>query len=240
MNHGFPSIAIALLACAAAHASSTESWCTSGGAIPDAGTLTASVAVPAGSAQQRIVSVRVQVIGTHPWVGDLRIRAVHPSGVSVLLLDRPGMPSNGYPGPWGCGGDGLGLWFDDTASALAESTCPYGVTPVLAGNLRPSSQLSAFAGLSPTGTWSLAFEDAVLGDSGSISRACIEIVTVPACAADLDGDGSVGGSDLALLIARWGPCTSCAEDLNGDGRVSGEDLAIVLSIWGPCGANGAN
>ncbi len=50
--------------------------------------------------------------------------------------------------------------------------------------------------------------------------------------ADLDGDGSVGPSDLALLLASWGPCGSCGADLDGDGSVGASDIAILLAAWG--------
>lgn len=56
----------------------------------------------------------------------------------------------------------------------------------------------------------------------------------PACPADLSGDGTVGGIDLAMLLGDWGPCPGCAADFNGDGSVTGLDLAILLGAWGPC------
>jgi len=49
--------------------------------------------------------------------------------------------------------------------------------------------------------------------------------------ADLDGDGSIGGSDLAILLSAWGSCKACAADLDGNGDVGAADLAIVLSAW---------
>ena len=50
--------------------------------------------------------------------------------------------------------------------------------------------------------------------------------------ADLDGDGAVGGGDLAILLASWGACGSCVADLDGDGSVGGGDLAMLLAAWG--------
>lgn len=54
----------------------------------------------------------------------------------------------------------------------------------------------------------------------------------PPCPADLDGDGSVGGSDLGILLVAWG--TSTTADLNGDGLVDGADLGLLLNAWGDC------
>jgi hypothetical protein len=53
------------------------------------------------------------------------------------------------------------------------------------------------------------------------------------CVADLDRDGSVIGSDLAILLSSWG---EAANDLNADGIVDGADLALLLGSWGNCGA----
>ncbi len=57
------------------------------------------------------------------------------------------------------------------------------------------------------------------------------------CVADVDVDGTVGGSDLAAVLASWGPCgTNACEtaDLDGNGVVGGGDLSILLAAWGPC------
>ena len=48
--------------------------------------------------------------------------------------------------------------------------------------------------------------------------------------ADINGDGSVNGTDLATLLSQWGGPGSA--DINGDGVVSGEDLTVLLSDWG--------
>ena len=51
---------------------------------------------------------------------------------------------------------------------------------------------------------------------------------------DLDGDGSVGGSDLTVVLSGWGICepdAPCPGDINHDGVVDGVDLSIVLGGW---------
>ncbi len=55
------------------------------------------------------------------------------------------------------------------------------------------------------------------------------------CPADLDGSGSVGAFDLAILLGSWGSCPDCPADLDGDGNVGAADLAQLLGSWGPCG-----
>ncbi len=52
------------------------------------------------------------------------------------------------------------------------------------------------------------------------------------CPADLDSDGSVGASDLAILLAGWGGSGSA--DIDNSGSVDAGDLAIMLAAWGSC------
>jgi hypothetical protein len=53
---------------------------------------------------------------------------------------------------------------------------------------------------------------------------------VPILAEDLDGNGSVGPADLAILLSAWGTKGGLA-DLNGDGFVGAPDLAQLLAAW---------
>jgi len=52
----------------------------------------------------------------------------------------------------------------------------------------------------------------------------------PVNPADLDGNGQVGGSDLALLLGNW--FGTGVGDIDGDGLVAGSDLALLLGSWG--------
>ncbi len=54
------------------------------------------------------------------------------------------------------------------------------------------------------------------------------------CPADFDQDGLVGASDLAALLAAWGPNPGDPADLDGDDVVGPADLAALLAAWGPC------
>ncbi len=47
---------------------------------------------------------------------------------------------------------------------------------------------------------------------------------------DLDCDGVVGGTDLAVMLNAWGAHNHAA-DLSGDGVVDAADLAMMLSAW---------
>lgn len=55
------------------------------------------------------------------------------------------------------------------------------------------------------------------------------------CAADLDGNGSVDGSDIAILLGAWGSAgNGTPADIVADGVVNGADLSALLSAWGDC------
>ena len=53
------------------------------------------------------------------------------------------------------------------------------------------------------------------------------------CQADLNGDSTVGGDDLSILLGAWGTASEIY-DLTGDGTVSGDDLSVLLAGWGSC------
>lgn len=59
------------------------------------------------------------------------------------------------------------------------------------------------------------------------------IHAAPPCNADLDDNGSVGVSDLLILLAAWGSCPDCSADFDGNGSVGVSDLLVLLSEWGP-------
>ena len=52
------------------------------------------------------------------------------------------------------------------------------------------------------------------------------------CPWELDGNGSVGTSDLLALFAQWG--TAGPADFDGSGAVNTNDLLILFANWGPC------
>lgn len=69
--------------------------------------------------------------------------------------------------------------------------------------------------------------------SGSTEVDALTIVA-PRPAGDLDGDGTVGPSDLTVLLGNWGatgkPGTVLG-DLDGDGSVGAADLTLLLGSW---------
>ncbi|MFO0828445.1 MAG: S8 family serine peptidase [Phycisphaerales bacterium] len=52
---------------------------------------------------------------------------------------------------------------------------------------------------------------------------------------DLNLDGVVDSTDLAILLGAWGPCINCSacpNDLNGDCAIDAADLSVLLGAWG--------
>ena len=88
--------------------------------------------------------------------------------------------------------------------------------------------------------WSVAIdgETAVCGAHGEDHQAGAAYVFDVAlncnCPHDLDGDGSVGASDLLSLLSSWGPCQGCPADFDDNGTVGASDLRALLVNWGPC------
>jgi hypothetical protein len=98
------------------------------------------------------------------------------------------------------------------------------------------------AGCLPTGA-ATAFWQAACGEtytirvggglgSGTLTLTQFAGPACPDCPEDLDGDGTVGPSDIALLLGSWDQAGSA--DLDGSGTVGSPDLAILLGAWGPC------
>jgi probable HAF family extracellular repeat protein len=72
----------------------------------------------------------------------------------------------------------------------------------------------------------------VAGRVGSAAGGCaLRLTPKLQRPADLDCDGAVGSSDLAILLQSWGAKDSPA-DLDKDGGVDAADLTILLSDWG--------
>lgn len=69
-----------------------------------------------------------------------------------------------------------------------------------------------------------------LGGLESRGEGILDVVT--GCEGDLNGDGSVNGLDLGVILGGWGQAG--ASDLNEDGVTNGLDLGILLGAWGPC------
>lgn len=71
----------------------------------------------------------------------------------------------------------------------------------------------------------------IIGHTAFTGAWMVTIENPASCVGDLDGNGEVGASDLALVLGGWGGPSG---DLDGDGTTGPADLALVLGAWGPC------
>ncbi|MDZ4754537.1 MAG: hypothetical protein SGJ11_08575 [Phycisphaerae bacterium] len=121
-----------------------------------------------------------------------------------------------------------------TASGAVSLAGTISITEAGGYAMAKGEQVTLVTGASLSGS----FASAASCDLGEISYTATEalftINTVSDIAADFNGDGIVGASDLAEMLGAWGACTSscCSPDLNADGEVGAADLAILLGSWG--------
>jgi subtilisin-like proprotein convertase family protein len=119
--------------------------------IPDPGSATSTLAVPAGAP---VKDLDVHLDLTHPFDSDLRIELLPPTGPPVTLAEGVGT--------WG--DDFQGTVFDDEAASSVISTLP-----PFTGHLRPAEPLSALDGSARAGTWKLRVTDLRGGYSGQLT-----------------------------------------------------------------------
>ncbi len=103
----------------------------------------------------------------HTYVGDLSAFLRSPSGTTVQLFHRPGVPAIYY----GCWGSGLFLGFADDApntQADFEAACDIG-PPAIEGVFRPTTPLSALIGEPVAGAWRLTVVDHQGQDGGQLN-----------------------------------------------------------------------
>src|SRR5690606_17118065 len=72
--------------------------------IPDSGTIT---------------QVKLKLVATHSWVGDLKFSLTSPASTSSVVYDRPGVPTSTF----GCSGDNINNTVFDLATPAFETNC---------------------------------------------------------------------------------------------------------------------
>jgi hypothetical protein len=82
--------------------------------------------------------------------------------------------------------------------------------------------------------WIRVIQDNTDGNYDDTNDLPCVIVTPTMCGEDVDNDGTVGVTDLLLLIDAWGSLLDSPSDINGDGIVNVADLLLVVDAWGSC------
>ncbi|MAD19368.1 MAG: hypothetical protein CMJ52_03995 [Planctomycetaceae bacterium] len=179
-----------------------------------------------------------------------------PLSDGINQVSTIGATGSGIDDPLGCSisnGPSVDadLWYtyqSDCTGILTIATCGSGFDTRL-------SVYDALAGCPSSGSPSYACNDDSCGDDaqvitpvlagqillirigssdGTTGDAQILIDCEPfdqPCPEDLDGNGTIDGADLGLLLGAWGTPDPDA-DINGDGTVNGADLGLLLGAWG--------
>jgi len=109
-----------------------------------------------------VTKVTVTVNVTHPYISDLVIDLTSPSGTTVTLVSNRG----------GNGDNFTNTVFDDAgATAIGSGAAPF------TGTFRPESPLSALAGGTPNGSWSLRARDLGAADLGTLVNWTLTLTT---------------------------------------------------------------
>ena len=196
-------------------------------------------------------TVRVFLDEADPGAADLACNA----NLMRLVITQPGVEVTGYSwtAPWQTGGPtdqslrGLVLPVAVYPETLQGAGYPINTNDVEFGNflMTGSAQPGEYLRISlrvPTtmapgsdfflvaypDAFSDGFDPLSVG-TGSVLRVRIVSGTSPV-PGDLNGDTSVNGADLALLLGMWGTPNQ-AGDIDGDGIVGGPDLGLLLSNW---------
>ena len=153
----------------------------------------------------------------------------HRFGISVAISGAPGNET-AIVGAWWDDDNG-----DDSGSAyFFDTTTGRQIAKLLAKDGAANDWFGISVAISETTAIVGAYFD---DDNGSESGSAyiFDAADTPPCPADLNGDGSVGVSDLLILLGFWGPCEKvCLGDFDDSGDVGVKDLLVLLGNWGPC------
>src|SRR5262245_25231263 len=162
-----------------------------------------------------ISSLRVQLTLTHTYVGDLTLTLRH-CGTSVVLYDRtPSSPSD------------LSGWYgfeDASPSPFTTYVSTPGVVPN--DTYQPVNPLSAFAGMSTGGAWTIAICDSGPGDGANITGFLLQVY----------GAQSYGGTvSPALLIpdGNGGCVAPVSRAINVPATGTVDQVSVTLGLNHP-------
>lgn len=200
--------------------------------IPDNAPSGITIPIEVAGSSGLVVAVELDLDITHPWVGDLVVTLTAPNGQTMVVLDRPGLPSIGFPGPFGCGGADLLATFTDASVVPAESLCSTTTVPVLAGSLMPAQPLASFGGTPATGVWWLTVSDGSIADQGVLNSACLRFTTASDCPPDLaEPLGVLDFFDVAAFLNAFGNQLPAADFAPPSGVFDFFDVAGFLSAF---------
>lgn len=162
-----------------------------------------------------IKDLNVFIFIAHSSMGQLIVRLRHvDTAQQIDLVVRPGHPTTAA----GCQSKDLNVVLDDEGpGGPVEDLCgssSSSYTPVSPPAYTPHSSLSVFDGEDINGTWELTIIDAVLGETGSFSNACLSWNTADVGVSVSPSEDLVGlGSSYSHTVAVTNNGTETAENV---------------------------
>lgn len=168
--------------------------------INDLSTVVSTVVVTGLGPTTTRVELRTFI--SHTFPADLVVTLISPKGTAVTITSRNGgSADNVFNGT---------IWRDDAGAANPPGpvTDQTFASHIVETPICPEEAMGAFSGEDPNGVWTLQVEDLGIDDIGALNSWSLTVGACgdPTCDADLNGDGVVNASDLALLLTRWGSC----------------------------------
>lgn len=125
--------------------------------IPDNGSVTDVITVPAPAGGAGILDLDVAIDVNHTYMGDVRLELTSPCGTTIMLFDGS------------CGSDDdMQALFDDESTVDIATWCSFRI-----GDVMPVGSLSDFDNEVITGDWTLTASDIAGGISGTLIKWCL-------------------------------------------------------------------
>jgi gliding motility-associated-like protein len=135
-----------------------------------------------------ITDLNVDLNINHTWVGDVKVSLQSPAGTTVVLIDRPGVPTSSF----GCSQNNIVTTLDDEATNPVENQCSSTPPAAINGTFIPNNALSAFDGENTLGNWTLLVSDSAGGDTGILNSWGLTFTSEPTpLVLQLDANGNV-------------------------------------------------
>lgn len=133
-----------------------------------------------------VIGVSLELTGTHPFLGDLRVILISPGGTQADIFNRTGATtptafgdSSNLGGPYVFDDFQTGNWWTAATAVDLNTAVPAGgYRSSAGGSATPTSLNPVFSGLTPAqanGTWTMRVTDGCQDDAGSITAATLTV-----------------------------------------------------------------